>query len=98
MDWTDEILQEVTAFASLPSFTPTMIAIALGLDKESFIRLIEVVDSPAYLAYNKGKLLAKAEFDKRVQLLSKQGSGPAQTLEMKLRREAEVNKLLERYG
>ena len=98
MDWTDEILQEVTDFSSLPSFTPKMIAIALGIDKELFLEQVELEGSKINLAYQRGKLLAQAEFDKRVQTLSKQGSGPAQTLELKMRREAAVNKLLDKYG
>jgi GTP1/Obg family GTP-binding protein len=98
MDWTDEILKEVTDFASLPSFTPKMIAVALGIDRLTFLSEIQKEGTTLNIAYERGKLMAQAEFDKRVQTLSKQGSGPAQTLELKMRREANVNKLLENYG
>jgi bifunctional DNA-binding transcriptional regulator/antitoxin component of YhaV-PrlF toxin-antitoxin module len=98
MDLNDNTLQEVTDFAVLPSFTPKEIAIALGLNPVEFIELITRGDNPVATAYQKGKLLAKAELDKRLQTLSKQGSGPAQTLEIKMRKETKINKLLDHYG
>jgi hypothetical protein len=38
------------------------------------------------------------EFDKKVMQLSKQGSGPAQTLAYRMMRRTKVNDLLEFYG
>jgi hypothetical protein len=98
MEWNDEMLQELTDFSKLPSFTSKEVAVALGLDVELFLVEIMNPTSPIAKAFLRGRLLAKAELDKRIQTLSKQGSGPAQTLELKLRRETQINQLLELYG
>ena len=98
MDWTTEKLQELTEFSTLPSFTVGDIANVMGVSKEELVLGIGNPQSEIAKAIQKGRLKARAEFDKRVTTLSKQGSGPAQALELKLRKANKIDELLERYG
>lgn len=98
MNWTKEILDEVTEFAKLPQFTPGMIARAVGIPEDEFLEAIEDSENPLAMAYDKGQLLSKAELDKKVIQLSNQGSGPAHSLNYKMRRDTQYYKLLDHYG
>lgn len=97
MDWTNELLKELTNLAELPNLSDREIAVILGIDSDAFIANIDDRSTEASRAYSLGKLKAKAELGKRIQTMSKQGSGPAQTLERKMRLETEVKNTLERY-
>lgn len=98
MNWNNEILEELTELAKLPSMTPLMIARILGIDETTFLEAMQDKEHVAAIAYDKGKLIAVAEFDKKVVQLSNQGSGPAQTLQRNIRKETEYYKLLDYYG
>ena len=98
MNLTEEILNEVTEFAKLPQFTPGMIARAVGIPADEFLEVLENPESALAMAYDKGQLLSKAELDKKVIQLSNQGSGPAHSLNYKMRNDAQYYKLLEHYG
>ena len=98
MNWTEEILNEVTEFAKLPQFTVGMIARAVGIPEADFKSALEDKDDPLCIAYDKGQLLSKAELDKKVIQLSNQGSGPAHSLNYKMRRDTNYFNLLEHYG
>ena len=97
MNLTD-LLNEITDFAKLPSFTPQMVAQAVGIDFNEFQLALENPESDIAMAFNRGKLLAKAELDKKIAQLSQQGSGPAQSLQISLIRQSEYYRLLEHYG
>lgn len=89
-------LQELEELAKLPNFTIKKMALVLGV-KEHELKL-EIENGGAVAdAYHKGRLTSEVEFNKKVQLLSNQGSGPAQTLVDKLRRDAEYQELRDHY-
>lgn len=98
MNWNKEILDELTELAKLPSLTPKQIARILGVDEDEMLDALEDKEHVVCIAYDKGQLLAQAEFDKKLIQLANQGSGPAQTLLNKIKKDTEYNKLLEKYG
>lgn len=98
MDWNNETIEQLTELAKLPSLTPSMIARILGLNEADFFDALEDKEHPICIAYDRGQLLALAEFDKKVIQLSQQGSGPAQTLLKNIKKDTEYYKLLEKYG
>jgi len=98
MNWNNDILEELTELAKLPSLTPSMIARILGINEADFFEALEDKAHPLSIAYDKGQLMSIAEFDKKVIQLSNQGSGPAQTLLKNIKKDTEYYKLLEKYG
>lgn len=89
-------LQQLEELAKLPSFTIKKISQVLNVDEDWLREQIsagcEIAD-----AYNRGRLAADVEFNKKVQLLSNQGSGPAQTLVDKMKKDAEYQELRNYY-
>ncbi len=65
-------------------FVPDEIAIVLGVDAVALEDALDDETSPAYRAYQRGKLKSKLELRKSILTLAKQGSGPAQTLAIRL--------------
>ena len=91
-----EELTDLEELAALPGITEKEIAIALGLDPDEFKMRLDT-DQPVKDAYNKGKLTAKIEFIKKVKQLSSQGSGPAQTLLLRIQNDEKVQELRNSY-
>lgn len=92
MKLTTDELAEVENMASY-FFNPEEIAIVLGKppgDLEDEL-LDETTD--AYRAYQRGKLKSKLELRKSILTLAKQGSGPAQTLALRLLDDLESQQL-----
>lgn len=89
-------LQELEELAKLPNFTIKKIALVLGVKAEDLKQEIDT-GGPVADAFNRGRLTSEVEYNKKVQLLSNQGSGPAQTLVDKLRRDAEYQELRDAY-
>ncbi|WP_020599186.1 hypothetical protein [Spirosoma panaciterrae] len=83
MKLTKEQLSEVENLASY-FFTPDEIAIVVGLDVDDLEEELFDETSEAYRSYQKGKLKSKLELRKSILTLAKQGSGPAQTLAMRV--------------
>jgi hypothetical protein len=78
--------EEIAALAS-EYFTAEEIITALDLDPL-------VVNDPNFLdAVNTGRLTTKSVVNKGIVKLAKQGSGPAQTLAMKMERQIIINKI-----
>jgi hypothetical protein len=93
MNLTDEQIEAVKELAVLPSYTPQKICLILGIDFEI------LKNNPEFLnAINAGKLLAEGQFDKKVQALSNAGSGPAQSLLLKMMQNREIQEMREYYG
>jgi len=91
-----EQLLELENFAKLPGFTKKDIATSLGLDYDAFIELL-ISDSDIRNAYNKGRLTWDATFNAKVDQLSNQGSGPAQSLIYKMKNDAKFQELRDTY-
>jgi len=94
MNLTDEQLKEVESLAEL-FFSPGDIAIILEVDQECFIRAIATQYSEIYKAYNKGQLLGESKIRKSVMELAENGSSPAQTLMLQLKKESEHRKIID---
>jgi hypothetical protein len=90
-----DILNEIEELAKLPEFTPKDIGRVVGIDDQL---ITGDDDTPEKLAYLRGKLIEKAEHNKRVNQLVKAGSGPAQILAVRMRRDAEFERLRQHYG
>lgn len=74
-------------------FTPGEIAIVLDVPLTGLEDELLDEDSPAYKAYQRGKLRSKLELHKTILTQAKQGSGPAQSLAMRLLNDLEANEL-----
>lgn len=97
MIWTVELLSEIEQYAELPGFTTKEIATCIGLSYAEFKLELDSCEE-LRRALDKGRLKSKAEFNKKVSLLSNQGSGPAQTLLNKLKQDAQFQELRDFYG
>jgi hypothetical protein len=74
---TEEVLNEITEFAKI-QFGLDEIALLIGVDIADLKSGINDKNSPIYLAYFKGQLLAEAELRKSIYQMAKSGSTPAQ--------------------
>ncbi|RYC69795.1 MULTISPECIES: hypothetical protein [Spirosoma] len=83
MTLTADQLTELESMAGF-FFVPDEIAIVLGVDAVALEDALDDETSPAYRAYQRGKLKSKLELRKSILTLAKQGSGPAQTLAIRL--------------
>lgn len=95
---TSNQLDEITEMAKLNSLTISDIALIVGVSPSLFQSEIALGSTPIAMAYNKGKLLAKAEQSQKLNTLCKQGSSPAQALSIKMQKDTEYYNLLESYG
>ena len=98
MNLTEEQLKNLEEFSKHPQFSIPDLAKILEVDPQQLLSELLLQNTGSTKAYRKGSLLALAEFGKKVTQLSNQGSGPAQTLFAKLRKESEVNTFLNYYG
>ena len=73
MTYTDEQLQQIEYYASI-YMTISDIAVILQLRKEELRADIHIEDSPAYMAYNKGKAMSKVQTHAQEMTLAKVGS------------------------
>jgi hypothetical protein len=92
MNYSEELILQVTELAKIPDYTPGKVARILGIETP----IME--DETLRDAFEAGKLIASGELGKKVQQLSNQGSGPAQFLLSKMMKENEVNTIREYYG
>ena len=90
---TEEQIYEIQQLATLPRYTKKQVCEILGLE------YVDMLDDKEFnRAFKSGKLLAAGQFDKKVQALSNQGSGPAQSLLHKMMKERETDEMREYYG
>ena len=87
-----EQLKEVEEFAA-KLMPPAEVAVIVGIPEEVFQTELMDADSEISLAYLRGQLLTKAEMHESIIKLAKQGSSPAQTLALKMLRDAEIKQL-----
>ena len=73
MNYTDEQLQQIEYYASI-YMRITDIAVILELRAEDLRQDIHDQNSPAYVAYNKGKALSKVQLHAQEMTLAKVGS------------------------
>ena len=98
MNLTEEQKAEITELAKLPSLSAEEIAIIMGFeDIMWFVMQSSLKGSDVYLAYQRGRLMTKAELSKKIKQLSDQGSGPAQTLLAKMIKDQEYKEILNSY-
>jgi len=92
MKLTKDQLDEVENLSSY-FFSCDEIAIVLGLEPADLEDELLDDASDVYRAYQRGKLKSKLELRKSILTLAKQGSGPAQTLAMRLLDDLESREL-----
>lgn len=90
---TEEEIAEIQQLAMLPRYTKKQVCEILGLEYPEMLH-----NEQFNRAFKSGKLLAAGQFDKKVQALSNQGSGPAQSLLHKMMKERETDEMREYYG
>lgn len=73
MNYTEEQLKEIETYASI-YLKITDIAVILGVRPDQLRQDINLVGSPAYNAYHKGKALSKVQLHQQEMLLAKVGS------------------------
>lgn len=88
----EQQLNEISAYAGL-GFPPIHIACIMQLNIEHFVVECKDPFSEIGSAYLAGKLKVEAEVRKAVFTLSKQGSGPAQILAIKILKKQEIDEL-----
>lgn len=86
MQLTDEELQQIEEFAGL-LFTPEQIAVLMDLPEADLNTAIRSPGHVAYLAYQKGYLMASATLRRSIIKLASQGSTPAQKMMLDLLQE-----------
>jgi hypothetical protein len=82
-------LKEIEAFAG-KLMAGEEIAIILCIDESEFLQQLQNKDTDAAKAFLRGLLRTKAELNESILKLAKQGSSPAQTLALKMVKDAEV--------
>lgn len=92
MKLTKEDLTEVENLAAI-FFHPDEVAIVLGLNRADLEDELLDEEGEVYQAYQRGKLKSKAELRKSILTLAKQGSGPAQTLALRVLDDLEAREL-----
>jgi hypothetical protein len=88
MKLNDEQLSEIESMASY-FFSGEEIAIVLDVDVDDLTDALSDDETDAYRAYQKGRLKSKLELRKSILTLAKQGSGPAQSLALRMLDDAE---------
>lgn len=96
MVWDNSLLADLEQLAGLPGITKLDIGLYFGLGEDEFNDLL-LKNAGARDAYNKGRLVAKVEFTKKIKQLSQQGSGPAQSLLLRLMNNEEFKELRSYY-
>ena len=92
MKLTSDQLAEVENLASF-FFSPDEIAIVVDLDMADLEDELLDDTSEVYRAYKRGLLKSKLELRKSILTLAKQGSGPAQTLALRVLDDLEARQL-----
>lgn len=83
MELTDDQLAEIEVFGA-NFFNPNQIAIVLGVDPDELTDELTDNETLGYKSYQRGRLMTTLEIRKSIITLAKQGSGPAQTLAMRM--------------
>lgn len=94
MNLTAEQLKEVESLAEL-FFSPGDIAIILEVDHDKFISEVHAGFGAAFKAFNRGFLLGESKIRKSVMELAENGSSPAQTLMLQIKKQAQHRKNIE---
>jgi len=92
IDQNESFITEVETYASL-MFSKDEIAVILEIDPAELAVLVQDQDTPAFRAFQRGRLKREAEVRKGIFDLAQNGSSPAQTFAMKLIENAKANDL-----
>ncbi|GAB3550598.1 hypothetical protein [Spirosoma fluminis] len=92
MNLTKDQLTQIENLASY-FFSPDETAIIIDVDTADFEEELLDETSDAYRAYQRGKLKSKLELRKSILTLAKQGSGPAQSLALRVLDDLEARTL-----
>ncbi len=95
MEWNEEILKDIERIAAA-GYTPRGTAFRIGVAAERFLEILQNQEHPVTLAYYSGLNSSELAVIESVMQLARSGSGPAQTLALKIFDETRKN--LKREG
>jgi hypothetical protein len=92
IDQHESFLSDLESYSAL-MFTRHEIAVIMELDPDALSDLLTDKQSPAYKAFQRGRLKREAELRKGIFDLAQNGSSPAQTMAIKLIENAKADDL-----
>ena len=92
IDQNESFLSDLESYSAL-MFTRGEIAVIMEVDQNELSDLLMDKQSPAYKAFQRGRLKREAELRKGIFDLASNGSSPAQTLALKLIENAKTDDL-----
>ncbi len=90
MDQNEAFISEIETYSSL-MFTKEEIAVILEVDPAELKTLLQERESPAFKAFQRGRLKREAEVRKGIFDLAQNGSSPAQAFAMKIIENAKMD-------
>ena len=92
MEQNETFISDIETYASL-MFTKEEIAVILEVDPAELKTLLQERESPAFKAFQRGRLKREAEVRKGIFDLAQNGSSPAQAFAMKIIENAKLDDL-----
>lgn len=92
MQQNESFISDIETYASL-MFTKEEIAVILEVDPAELKGLLQERESPAFKAFQRGRLKREAEVRKGIFDLAQNGSSPAQAFAMKIIENAKLDDL-----
>ena len=92
MQQNETFISDIETYASL-MFTKEEIAVILEVDPAELKALLQERESPAFKAFQRGRLKREAEVRKGIFDLAQNGSSPAQAFAMKIIENAKLDDL-----
>jgi len=92
IDQNESFLSDLESYSSL-MFNRNEIAVIMEVDPAELAELLSETQSPAFRAFQRGRLKREAELRKGIFDLAQNGSSPAQTMAIKLIENAKADDL-----
>jgi len=92
IEQTENFLTDLESYAAL-MFNRSEIAVIMEVDTAELAELLSETQSPAFRAFQRGRLKREAELRKGIFDLAQNGSSPAQTMAIKLIENAKADDL-----
>lgn len=96
MEISEEFLKSLEEIASVPGMTELKIAKYLQIKYFDLLELL-ATDNRVSNAFERGRLILEIRINKTILKQAEQGSGPAQTLVLKIKNDTEFQRLLDWY-
>jgi hypothetical protein len=96
MEISEQFLTDLEEIAAVPGMTELKISKFFRLNYLEFVELL-ATNTQVSEAYDRGLLILEMRINKTILKQAEQGSGPAQTLILKINNDAEVKRLRDWY-